>query len=182
MEKNILNTFIRKVYHYFVKPASATKDPAVLISTTDNDRMQPIPESIKNFITKELHDRNSDIKLVLTHDKDTNLQTAKWLAAQQQKQLYKIDLGRLVSKYSGETEKNLSRLFDNAESKGWILFFDEADALFGKRSEVKDAHDRYANVEIAYLETRIQQFKGTVLINCITRDCREWKAAGLAKL
>ncbi len=65
--------------------------------------------------------------------------------------LYRIDLSAVVSKYIGETEKNLRRLFDAAEHGGAILFFDEADALFGKRSEVKDSHDRYANIEINYL-------------------------------
>ena len=65
--------------------------------------------------------------------------------------LYRIDLARVVSKYIGETEKNLDRVFDAAEGANAMLFFDEADALFGKRSEVKDAHDRYANIEIAYL-------------------------------
>ena len=65
--------------------------------------------------------------------------------------LYRIDLSSVVSKYIGETEKNLRRLFDAAEDSGAILFFDEADALFGKRSEVKDSHDRYANIEVDYL-------------------------------
>ena len=70
--------------------------------------------------------------------------------------LYRIDLSAVVSKYIGETEKNLRRLFDAAEDGGAILFFDEADALFGKRSEVKDSHDRYANIEINYLLQRME--------------------------
>ncbi len=74
--------------------------------------------------------------------------------------IYKIDLSRVVSKYIGETEKNISALFNRAEDKDWILFFDEADALFGKRTEIKDAHDRYANVEISYLLQRIEDFPG----------------------
>jgi SpoVK/Ycf46/Vps4 family AAA+-type ATPase len=69
--------------------------------------------------------------------------------------LYRIDLSQVVSKYIGETEKNLRRLFDAAEDGGAILFFDEADSLFGKRSEVKDSHDRYANIEINYLLQRM---------------------------
>src|SRR5262249_18365132 len=68
--------------------------------------------------------------------------------------LYRIDLSSVVNKYIGETEKNLRRLFDAAEDGGAILFFDEADALFGKRSEVKDSHDRYANIEVNYLLQR----------------------------
>lgn len=81
-----------------------------------------------------------------------------------QLQTYKIDLSVVVSKYIGETEKNLSRLFDEAESSNAILFFDEADALFGKRSEVKDAHDRYANIETSYLLQRIEEFDGLVIL------------------
>ncbi|MEQ8961939.1 MAG: ATP-binding protein, partial [Coleofasciculus sp. C2-GNP5-27] len=78
--------------------------------------------------------------------------------------LYRIDLSAVVSKYIGETEKNLRRLFDAAEDGGAILFFDEADALFGKRSEVKDAHDRYANIEINYLLQRMEAYQGLAIL------------------
>ncbi len=78
--------------------------------------------------------------------------------------LYRIDLSSVVSKYIGETERNLRRLFDAAEDGGAILFFDEADALFGKRSEVKDSHDRYANIEINYLLQRIEAYKGLSIL------------------
>jgi hypothetical protein len=78
--------------------------------------------------------------------------------------LYRIDLSAVVSKYIGETEKNLRRLFDAAEDGGVILFFDEADALFGKRSEVKDSHDRFANIEINYLLQRIEAFQGLAVL------------------
>ena len=78
--------------------------------------------------------------------------------------LYRIDLSQVVSKYIGETEKNLRRLFDAAEMGGAILFFDEADALFGKRSEVKDSHDRYANIEINYLLQRMEAFSGLAIL------------------
>lgn len=78
--------------------------------------------------------------------------------------LYRIDLSTVVSKYIGETEKNLSQLFDGAEDSGAILFFDEADALFGKRSEVKDSHDRYANIEINYLLQRLESYKGLAIL------------------
>jgi hypothetical protein len=78
--------------------------------------------------------------------------------------LYRIDLSQVVSKYIGETEKNLRRLFDAAESGGAILLFDEADALFGKRSEVKDSHDRYANVEISYLLQRMEEYRGLAIL------------------
>ena len=79
--------------------------------------------------------------------------------------MYKIDLSGIVSKYIGETEKNLSTIFAEAESSNAILFFDEADALFGKRSEVKDAHDRYANIETAYLLQRMEEYSGPVILS-----------------
>ena len=79
-------------------------------------------------------------------------------------ELYKIDLSTVVSKYIGETEKNLSRIFDEAETSNAILFFDEADALFGKRSEVKDSHDRYANIETGYLLQRMEEHEGIVIL------------------
>jgi len=80
------------------------------------------------------------------------------------KDVYKIDLSMVVSKYIGETEKNLSKVFEQAEHKGWILFFDEADALFGKRTSVDDAHDRYANQEVSFLLQRIETFDGVVIL------------------
>lgn len=78
--------------------------------------------------------------------------------------LYRIDLSAVVSKYIGETEKNLRRLFDAAEDGGAILFFDEADAMFGKRSEVKDSHDRYANIEVNYLLQRMEAYRGLAIL------------------
>ena len=78
--------------------------------------------------------------------------------------LYRVDLATLVSKYIGETEKNLKRLFDAAEATGAVLLFDEADALFGKRSEVKDSHDRYANIEVAYLLQRVETYRGLAVL------------------
>jgi hypothetical protein len=78
--------------------------------------------------------------------------------------LYKIDLSQVVNKYIGETEKNLKRVFDEAERTGALVLFDEADALFGKRSEVKDSHDRYANIEINYLLQRIESYRGLAIL------------------
>jgi SpoVK/Ycf46/Vps4 family AAA+-type ATPase len=88
--------------------------------------------------------------------------------------LYRVDLSRTMSKYIGEIEKSLSRLFDEANAAGAALFFDEADALFGKRTEVKDAHDRYANVEVGYLLQRLEEYDGvTVLATNRMRDLDE---------
>jgi SpoVK/Ycf46/Vps4 family AAA+-type ATPase len=79
-------------------------------------------------------------------------------------EVYRIDLSMVVSKYIGETEKNLAKIFDTAEHKNWILYFDEADALFGKRTNVRDAHDKYANQEVDYLLQRIEKYNGIVII------------------
>jgi hypothetical protein len=89
---------------------------------------------------------------------------AEVLANELRLNLYRIDLSAVVSKYIGETEKNLRRLFDAAEEGGALLFFDEADALFGKRSEVKDSHDRYANIEISYLLQRMESYRGLAVL------------------
>ena len=78
--------------------------------------------------------------------------------------LYRIDLSAVVSKYIGETEKNLARLFQAAEGGGVVLFFDEADALFGKRTEIRDSHDRYANIEINYLLQRMEAYRGLAIL------------------
>jgi SpoVK/Ycf46/Vps4 family AAA+-type ATPase len=87
---------------------------------------------------------------VLAHDLDLDL--------------YKADLSGIVSKYIGETEKNLRRLFDAAESGGGVLFIDEADALLGKRTEVRDSHDRFANIQIDYLLQRMETYQGVAIL------------------
>jgi DNA polymerase III delta prime subunit len=90
--------------------------------------------------------------------------TAGVLGNETKKDVYKIDLSMVVSKYIGETEKNLELLFARAEDKNWILFFDEADAIFGKRTSVRDAHDKYANQEVSYLLQRIEDYNGLVIL------------------
>ncbi|MDQ3254699.1 MAG: ATP-binding protein, partial [Acidobacteriota bacterium] len=89
---------------------------------------------------------------------------AEVLADELRLDLYRIDLSAVVSKYIGETEKNLRRVFDAAEAGGVILLFDEADALFGKRTEVKDSHDRYANIEVSYLLQRMEAYRGLAIL------------------
>ncbi|MGZ5157678.1 MAG: ATP-binding protein [Caldimonas sp.] len=89
---------------------------------------------------------------------------AEALASELALPMYRIDLSQVVNKYIGETEKNLRRIFDAAEAADCLLFFDEADALFGKRTEVRDAHDRFANIEISYLLERMERFKGLAVL------------------
>jgi hypothetical protein len=95
---------------------------------------------------------------------------AEVLAGELRLDLYRIDLAGVVSKYIGETEKNLRRVFEAAEQSGAILLFDEADALFGKRSEVKDSHDRYANIEVSYLLQRMEAYRGLAILTTNLRN------------
>ena len=90
--------------------------------------------------------------------------TAALIGAEVGMPVHRIDLSDVVSKAIGETERNLARLFDRAEREDWILFFDEADALFGKRTGVTDAHDRYANQEVSWLLQRIEAFGGIAIL------------------
>jgi SpoVK/Ycf46/Vps4 family AAA+-type ATPase len=95
---------------------------------------------------------------------------AEVLAHELRLDLYRIDLSQVVSKYIGETEKNLRRVFAAAETGGAVLLFDEADALFGKRSEVKDSHDRYANIEVSYLLQRMESYRGLAILTTNLRE------------
>jgi SpoVK/Ycf46/Vps4 family AAA+-type ATPase len=90
--------------------------------------------------------------------------TATLLGKMTHRDVYRIDLSLVVSKYIGETEKNLEKVFQQAEHKDWILFFDEADALFGKRTKITDAHDRFANQEVSYLLQRVEDYAGVVIL------------------
>ena len=89
---------------------------------------------------------------------------AEVLAARLSLHAYRIDLSRVVTKYIGETEKNLDRVFDAAEAARALLLFDDADALFGQRTEIGDAHDRYANIEITYFLARLETFEGLAIL------------------
>src|SRR5262249_47748720 len=95
---------------------------------------------------------------------------AEVVAGKLELDLYKVDLSGVVSKYVGETEKNLSRIFEEAETSNAILFFDEADALFGKRTKISDAHDRYANIETSYLLQRMEAYEGIVVLATNLRE------------
>ncbi|MEO8808083.1 MAG: AAA family ATPase, partial [Burkholderiaceae bacterium] len=119
-------------------------------------------------------DRLSQLRIVATQRTGTVLLTgpsgtgktlaAEALASTMGRDLMRIDLGRVVSRFIGETEKNLDRLFAIASVSEAVLFFDEADALFGKRSDVRDSHDRYANVEVGYLLQKIESYRGLIIL------------------
>lgn len=116
-------------------------------------------------------DRGLGISALFTGDSGTGKTTAaEAIAYELDLDLYRIDLSMVVNKYIGETEKNLKKIFDAAEDGGAILMFDEADALFGKRSEVKDSHDRYANIEVGYLLQRMESYRGLAILTTNMRN------------
>jgi hypothetical protein len=102
-------------------------------------------------------------------DRSRRLVAAQTLAHNLGKDLYRVDLNAVVSEYIGETEKNLGRVFNAAKNSHAVLFFDEADALFGKRTDVKDSHDRYANIEINYLLRRSEKYAGLTILAASNR-------------
>ena len=109
--------------------------------------------------------RTQGLKVLFAGESGTGkTMAAQVLAAELGMELFRVDLATVVSKYIGETEKNLERIFTAADGSNAILFFDEADALFGKRSEVGDSHDRYANIEVAYLLQRMELYPGAVIL------------------
>lgn len=145
------------------------------ISEDIKARIFNLKDSLDASATKD----SKPFKLLFDFEtEEMNLNVAMFLSQKYQRDIYHVDLSKSISKYIGETEKNLERLFDQAEEKNWILFFDEADALFGKRSEVKDAHDRFANQEVNYFLQRIEEFKGIVIVKCKTPNCIELKRSG----
>ena len=111
------------------------------------------------------NDAESGYKVLFAGPTKGKKLAAKLIGKQNSLDVYRIDISRLVPNYNGETEKNLEKIFDAAEAKNWILFFDEADALFGKRTDVKDSHDRYANNEISYLLQKIKKYPGLIIFS-----------------
>src|SRR5262245_20723785 len=107
---------------------------------------------------------DTGVTLLIAPDSVAAAKATATLANELGRDVYRVDLGQVVSKYIGETEKNLSRVFDEAQRAGAVLFFDEADALFGKRTDVKDSHDRYANLDIDYLLERLEAYQGLAVL------------------
>ena len=137
------------------RPIAATRDAAIHQEDTDKLK-EATDKSAKKVSTK--------LVFYGSHNADKAKQLNQ-LAYHTKQSVCFIDCQRLVDKYIGETEKHLSKLVAQAESESWILFFDEADALFGKRSEVNDAHGQYANQEISYLFKRLSQYPGLSILS-----------------
>jgi SpoVK/Ycf46/Vps4 family AAA+-type ATPase len=138
------------------KPAKAASRPSVGLPTKDLAQIRAIAAKA-NVSTS----RN---RKALLFSGTNATAAAEAMAKELRRDLYRVDLSAVVSKYIGETEKNLERLFAEAEAKDAILFVDEADALFGKRADVKDAHDRYSNLEVNYLLRRMEKYDGLVVL------------------
>ncbi|MEH1926899.1 ATP-binding protein [Nostoc sp.] len=149
----------------------ATWDDIVLAAEETNllhqiaDQIRQRSQVYQNWGFDKRMNRGMGISALFAGESGTGkTMAAEVIANDLQLNLYRIDLSAVVNKYIGETEKNLRRLFDAAEDGGAILFFDEADALFGKRSEVKDSHDRHANIEINYLLQRLEAYRGLAIL------------------
>jgi len=141
--------------HILSKPIAATRD--TVIHQEDVDKLkEAIAKSAKSFTTK--------LAFYGSHTADKSMQL-NHLAYHTKQSVCFIDCQRLVDKYIGETEKNLLKIIAQAESESWILFFDEADALFGRGSTVKEANDKYANQQVSYLHKRLTQFPGLSILS-----------------
>ena len=132
-------------------------------------RQQPGLHGQRQFFGKRTRNEAASALFVGGSDSERRI-AAEVLARDLQLGLYRVDLGAIARKYIGETEKNLERVFQAAEDASAILLFDEADALFDKRSEVRDAHDRYANVEVGYLLERVERLNGVAIFAASERD------------
>lgn len=178
ISKEYLDAFI---YGEFTQPKFSVNFPAKLIRTklewkdlVINDELQEQIQELKSWLKYNsilvnewgMGGRiNNGYKALLYGPSGTGKTlTVGLLGKEVGKDVYKIDLSMVMSKYIGETEKNLEQIFAKAEDKGWILFFDEADSLFGKRTNVRDAHDKYANQEVSYLLQRIEEYNGMVIL------------------
>lgn len=128
--------------------------------------------TLKDSAGLSLVENRAPLRLLLngTHS-DVSQNVPLVLSSLYKKNIYRIDLSQLAGQYIGETEKKLDDIFNRAEQKKWILFFDETDALFGKRTNVQDAHDKYANQEVSYLLQRIESYTGVLIIKCLSPEC-----------
>lgn len=126
--------------------------------------LKPKP-NMQHVVDEDKNHSSAGYKILFAGSVKGKKLAAKLIGKQNSLDVYKINLTNVVSKYIGETEKNLDNLFEKATEKNWILFFDEADALFGKRSNIQDAHDKYANQETSYLLQQINNYPGLIIFS-----------------
>lgn len=158
------------------------------IKITAADSLLAVPAAVKDQVNKLINikrKQQGSVHLFLTGtDSKTAVNTSRWLAAGLQKNISRISLAAVAGKYIEETEKNLDKIFAAASSANAILLFDEAEALFGKRTTVNDANDKYANQEISYLLDKIEKYEGIAILACNSSiDCmKNAEAKGLKKI
>lgn len=138
--------------------------PLVLVQAINEKQFSPDVLRQLKSIASQFQNKKGHIVLFTGESTSDNTFTSNYLANSIGQPLYRIDLSAVISKYIGETEKNLLQVFDEADSHNAILLFDEADSLFGKRTEVSTAHDRYANLDSSYLLERIEVYPGLVIL------------------
>jgi SpoVK/Ycf46/Vps4 family AAA+-type ATPase len=154
-----------------IEPVAMWKD--LVLPEEQREKLKQIADEVKRHLRRHSEADSegesrarSGIMALFAGESGTGKTAASQVLANELKlDLYRIQLSRVVNKYNGETEKNLKRIFYAAQDGGAILLFDEADALFGKRSKVKDSHDRYSNIEINYFLHRIDTYRGLTIIN-----------------
>lgn len=174
------------LYSLFYSSGLAQKEikipAAQYIKISSKDSLVKLPEHIKNQLSRifpQENKVNKNLRLLLAkNNKNESMNAGRWIAARQQQDIYQVSLSGLVSKYIGETEKNLEQVFSRAEAKNWILYFDEADDLFGKRTETNTAEEQERNKTIEFFIKKLNGYKGTVLVSCSGEDCLG-KLAGL---
>lgn len=155
----------------FIRPVSSKREwDSLRADEASKQQLENIGVSLMNNEiidnnTKMINPKQGNKVLFTGTDEEDKLLAAGLLAKTYNQEVYRIDLPGMVSKYIGETEKNIAKVFDKAENKNWILFFDEADALFGKRTGVRDSHDKYANQEVSYLLQRIESYEGLIIVS-----------------
>jgi SpoVK/Ycf46/Vps4 family AAA+-type ATPase len=162
----------------FERRAATTRLDDIILDPSQRDVIRSIAVGARGAAdtkqprgTARTTSERSGVTVLFTgSDRTTRENAAAALANELGVELYRVDLSQVVSQYIGETEKNLRRLFDAAEQAGAVLFFDEADPLFGTRTDVKDAHDRYANLEVGYLLERLESFNGVAILATNTKS------------
>jgi SpoVK/Ycf46/Vps4 family AAA+-type ATPase len=153
--------------------AAVTKIPENLVERIDpRSRLKSVglTDAVRRQLAPLLVGKASGVALFHGPTGAGKTLAALAFARELDQQVLRIDLSRVVSKYIGETEKNLAAVFAEAEQSGAVLLFDEADALFGKRSDVRDSHDRYANMEVSYLLQRIEAYGGLAILTTNMRQ------------
>jgi len=174
--RNITLVCLFSLLHYYSHAQQGIKIPAAqYIKISAKDSLVILPESVKKQLSKLFpaeNKLNGNLHYLLPFsNKNDRINTGRWIAARQKKDMYQVSLSGLVSKYIGETEKNLEQVFSRAAATNSVLFFDEADALFGKRTESNSAEDKARNQALEYFIKRMAGCKDIVLVSCTGEDC-----------